>query len=82
MAIPGLIKGHPSTADTCDIMDNSECPDHISIDFNIIILACPKSFESSENWYKNATGMKSNLRAAKQYAFDGDLLGFLGSTTF
>ena len=31
-----LLNGHPSIADTCDnIMDNSECPDRISIDFNI-----------------------------------------------
>ena len=29
-----LLKGHPSTADTCDITDISECPDHISIDLN------------------------------------------------
>ena len=29
------LNGHPSTADTCDIMDNSECMDCISIDFNI-----------------------------------------------
>ena len=29
------LNGHPSTADTCDITDNSECPDCISIDFNI-----------------------------------------------
>ena len=28
------LNGHPSTADTCDIMDNSECQDHISIHFN------------------------------------------------
>ena len=26
---------HPSMADTCDMMDISECPDCISIDFNI-----------------------------------------------
>ena len=30
------LNGHPSTADTCNIMDNSECPDCISIDFNIL----------------------------------------------
>ena len=29
-----LLNGHPSTEDTCDIMDNSERLDHISIDFN------------------------------------------------
>ena len=29
-----LLNGHPSAADTCDITDNSECPDCISIDFN------------------------------------------------
>ena len=29
------LNGHPSTADTCDITDNSECPDCISIDFDI-----------------------------------------------
>ena len=28
----------PTTADTCDITDNSECTDCISIDFNIIII--------------------------------------------
>ena len=28
------LSGHPSTMDTCDITDNSECPDCISIDFN------------------------------------------------
>ena len=28
------LNGHPSTADTCYITDNSECPDRISIDFN------------------------------------------------
>ena len=28
----------PTTADTCDITDNSECTDCISIDFDIIIL--------------------------------------------
>ena len=28
------LSGHPSTTDTCDITDNSECPDCISIDFN------------------------------------------------
>ena len=27
------LNGHPSTADTCDITDNSECLDCISIDF-------------------------------------------------
>ena len=30
-----LLNGHTSMADTCDIMANSECPDCISIDFNI-----------------------------------------------
>ena len=25
---------HPSMADSCDITDISECPDHISMDFN------------------------------------------------
>ena len=25
------LNGHPSTADTCDIMDNSDCPGCISI---------------------------------------------------
>ena len=29
-----LLNGHPSTAATCAIMDTSECPDRISIDFN------------------------------------------------
>ena len=28
------LNGHPSTADICDLTDNSECPDCISIDFN------------------------------------------------
>ena len=28
------LNGHPSTADTCDITDNSECPDCISVEFN------------------------------------------------
>ena len=28
------LNGHPSMADTCDIMDISEHPDRISIDFN------------------------------------------------
>ena len=26
----------PCLTDTCDIMDNSECPDYISIDFTVI----------------------------------------------
>ena len=29
------LNGHPSIVDTCDITDNSECLDYISIDFNI-----------------------------------------------
>ena len=29
------LNGYPSTVDTCNIMDNSECPDCIPIDFNI-----------------------------------------------
>ena len=29
------LNGHPSTVDTYDITDNSECPDCISIDFNV-----------------------------------------------
>ena len=28
--------GHPSTADTHDITDNSESPDHFFIDFNTL----------------------------------------------
>ena len=28
------LNGRPSTTDTCNITDNSECPDCISIDFN------------------------------------------------
>ena len=28
------LSGHTSTTDTCDTMDNSECPDRISMEFN------------------------------------------------
>ena len=30
------LNGHPSTADTHNITDNSESPDHFSIDFNTL----------------------------------------------
>ena len=30
------LNGHPSTADTHDIPDHSESPDHFSIDFNTL----------------------------------------------
>jgi len=30
------LNGHPSTADTHDIRDNSESPDRFSIDFNTL----------------------------------------------
>ena len=32
-----LLNGHTSTADTCDITDNFECPDCIYIDFEFNI---------------------------------------------
>ena len=34
------LNGHPSTADTCDITDVSECPDCMSIDFNTFKTPC------------------------------------------